>query len=168
MISINAVAQLPPEMVPPAVISFSAARKFQTEVSIDISLPHARHDFHGFQRQTTAEQFSRFVEHHMPAAKVRACTILGEFEQAQGELVGKAVIFSDGKAGTVERVCLDEIHGLRASLFADTKGTGPSDHQIRSGGLRRWRQMNALGFSAGRRHPGVTHLCEVISYVSVS
>ena len=27
--------------------------------------------------------------------------------------------------------------------------------------------MNALGFSAGRRHPGVTHLCGVISHVSV-
>ena len=52
----------------------------------------------------------------MPAAKVRACTILGEFEQAQTELVGKAVILSDGKAGTVESVCLDEIHGLRISI----------------------------------------------------
>ena len=51
----------------------------------------------------------------MPAAKVRACTILGEFEQAQSELVGKAVILY-GKAGTVERVCLDEIHGLRISI----------------------------------------------------
>jgi len=52
----------------------------------------------------------------MPAATVRACTILGEFEQAQTELVGKAVILSDGKAGTVVRVCLDEIHGLRISI----------------------------------------------------
>jgi hypothetical protein len=49
----------------------------------------------------------------MPTAKVRASTILGEFEQAQAELVGKAVNPSDGKAGTVENVWLDEVRGLR-------------------------------------------------------
>jgi hypothetical protein len=52
----------------------------------------------------------------MPTAKLRAFTILGEFEQAQTELVGKAVILSDGKAGTVEGVWLDELHGLRISI----------------------------------------------------
>ena len=52
----------------------------------------------------------------MPAVKERACTILGEFERAQSELVGKAVILTDGKAGTVESVWLDEIHGLRISI----------------------------------------------------
>jgi hypothetical protein len=52
----------------------------------------------------------------MPAAKVRASTILGEFEKAQTELVGKAVILTDGKAGTVEGVWLDEMHGLRISI----------------------------------------------------
>jgi hypothetical protein len=35
----------------------------------------------------------------MPIVKLRATTILGELEQAQTELVGKAVILSDGKAG---------------------------------------------------------------------
>jgi hypothetical protein len=49
----------------------------------------------------------------MPTVKVRASTILGELEQAQTELVGKAVILTDGKAGTVESVSLDEMHGLR-------------------------------------------------------
>ena len=49
----------------------------------------------------------------MPTVKLRASTILGEYEQAQTELVGKAVILSDGKAGTVESVWLDEMHGLR-------------------------------------------------------
>ena len=44
----------------------------------------------------------------MPTVKIRASTILGEFGQAQFELVGKAVILTDGKAGTVENVCLDE------------------------------------------------------------
>jgi hypothetical protein len=52
----------------------------------------------------------------MPIAKVRAFTILGEFEQAQTELVGKAVILTDGKAGTVESIWLDELHGLRLSI----------------------------------------------------
>ena len=52
----------------------------------------------------------------MPTAKVRATTILDEFEQAHTELVGKAVILTDGKAGTVDDVWLDETHGLRISI----------------------------------------------------
>ncbi|MEA2913751.1 MAG: hypothetical protein QOJ15_5832 [Bradyrhizobium sp.] len=52
----------------------------------------------------------------MPAVKLRASTILGAFEQAQSELVGKAVVLTDGKAGTVEKVWLDELHGLRISV----------------------------------------------------
>jgi hypothetical protein len=52
----------------------------------------------------------------MPTAKLRAFAILGEFEQAQAELVGKAVILSDGKAGTVDGIWLDELHGLRISI----------------------------------------------------
>jgi hypothetical protein len=35
---------------------------------------------------------------------------------AQSELVGTAVILTDGKAGTVENVWLDEVHGLRISI----------------------------------------------------
>jgi hypothetical protein len=52
----------------------------------------------------------------MSIAQVRASIILGEFEQAQNELVGIAVILADGKAGTVEKVWLDEWHGLRVSI----------------------------------------------------
>lgn len=52
----------------------------------------------------------------MPIAKNRASTILSEFEQAHTELVGKAVILADGKAGTVEGVWLDEMHGLRIAI----------------------------------------------------
>jgi ABC-type branched-subunit amino acid transport system ATPase component len=33
----------------------------------------------------------------MPSAKLRASTILGAFEEAQSELVGKAVVLTDGK-----------------------------------------------------------------------
>ena len=52
----------------------------------------------------------------IPTVTLRASTILGAFEQAQTELVGKAVILTDGKAGTVENVWLDELHGLRISI----------------------------------------------------
>ena len=52
----------------------------------------------------------------MLTVKIHASTILGEFEQAQSELVGKAVVLTDGKAGTVENVWLDEFHGLRISI----------------------------------------------------
>jgi hypothetical protein len=52
----------------------------------------------------------------MPIAKRRASTILGAYEQAQSELVGKAVVLTDGKAGTVDGVWLDELHGLRISI----------------------------------------------------
>jgi hypothetical protein len=64
----------------------------------------------------------------MPTAKVRASIILSEFDQAQTELVGKAVILTDGKAGTVESVWLDEMHGLRISIRGhDGKWSQPSN-----------------------------------------
>jgi hypothetical protein len=52
----------------------------------------------------------------MPIAKVRASTILAEFQQAQAELVGKAVVLTDGRAGMVDSVWLDDLHGLRISI----------------------------------------------------
>jgi hypothetical protein len=52
----------------------------------------------------------------MPIAKLRASRILGAFQEAEAELVGKAVVLSDGKAGTIEQVWLDELHGLRVSI----------------------------------------------------
>jgi hypothetical protein len=55
-------------------------------------------------------------EQAMSSVKLYASTILGAFEQAQSELVGKAVVLSDGKAGTVDNVWLDELHGLRISV----------------------------------------------------
>jgi hypothetical protein len=50
------------------------------------------------------------------SAKRRASKILDEYGSAQSELVGKAVVFTDGKAGTVKNVWLDELHGLRISI----------------------------------------------------
>jgi hypothetical protein len=52
----------------------------------------------------------------MPSVKRFASTILAAFDAAQSELVGRAVVLTDGKAGTVENVWLDELHGLRISI----------------------------------------------------
>jgi len=52
----------------------------------------------------------------MTTEKRYAATILCALGDAQSELVGKAVILTDGKAGTVENVWLDELHGLRISI----------------------------------------------------
>jgi hypothetical protein len=51
----------------------------------------------------------------MPLVKRRALKILNELDAAQSELLGKAVVL-DGKAGTVENVWLDELHGLRIAI----------------------------------------------------
>ena len=52
----------------------------------------------------------------MPNVKNSASMILTAFGQVQSDLVGKAVVLTDGKAGTVENVWLDELHGLRISI----------------------------------------------------
>jgi hypothetical protein len=48
--------------------------------------------------------------------KDHASAILREYEQAEAELIGKAVMLTDGKAGTVDSLFLDELHGLRLSI----------------------------------------------------
>jgi hypothetical protein len=50
------------------------------------------------------------------SAEQRASAILEAYGRAQSELLGKAVVLTDGKAGTVEKVWLDELHGLRISI----------------------------------------------------
>ena len=52
----------------------------------------------------------------MPSVMRRASKILNEYGATQSELIGKAVVLTDGKAGTVENVWLDELHGLRISV----------------------------------------------------
>ncbi|MGY4573915.1 PRC-barrel domain containing protein [Bradyrhizobium pachyrhizi] len=52
----------------------------------------------------------------MPSVNRRAPKILKEYGEAQAELIGKAVVLTDGKAGTIEYVWLDELHGLRISI----------------------------------------------------
>ena len=73
------------------------------------------------ERRTVSHssEFHRRTSHplsSMPLAKVRALTILGALAEARSELVGKTAILTDGEAGTVEQVWLDEHHGLRISI----------------------------------------------------
>jgi hypothetical protein len=52
----------------------------------------------------------------MTAVKRHAVAILHAFEEADAQLVGKAVVLTDGTAGTVEAIWLDDVHGLRISI----------------------------------------------------
>lgn len=52
----------------------------------------------------------------MKLPKDRASAILREYVRAETELTGKAVVLADGKAGTVNGLFLDELHGLRISI----------------------------------------------------
>ena len=55
-------------------------------------------------------------EVRMTAVKRHALAILHAFEEADVQLVGKAVVLTDGTAGTVEALWLDDVHGLRISI----------------------------------------------------
>jgi hypothetical protein len=50
------------------------------------------------------------------AVKRHAVAILHAFGKADEQLVGKAVVLTDGTAGTVEAMWLDDVHGLRISI----------------------------------------------------
>lgn len=50
------------------------------------------------------------------AGEARAISILRELHAAEEELVGRVVVLSDGKAGAIEHVYLDDLHGLRISI----------------------------------------------------
>ena len=53
------------------------------------------------------------MTHHLD---IHASTILAAYGRACAELMGSAVVLTDGKAGTVEELWLDELHGLRISI----------------------------------------------------
>jgi hypothetical protein len=52
----------------------------------------------------------------MTTVALRASTILSAYDEVHSHLVGKTVVLTDGKAGTVESVWLDEVHGLRIMI----------------------------------------------------
>ncbi len=56
------------------------------------------------------------TEHDISRADKRALNILSELHAAEKEMVGKAVVLTDGKAGTIDHVFLDDVHGLRISI----------------------------------------------------
>ena len=60
----------------------------------------------------------------MTTVKRHAVAILHAFEEADAQLVGKAVVLTDGTAGTVEAIWLDDLHGLRISIKSHP-GTWP-------------------------------------------
>jgi len=58
----------------------------------------------------SAKQWTSNAIGEAPCVKNIECTV------RRSELIGKAVVLTDGKAGTVENVWLDELHGLRISI----------------------------------------------------
>jgi hypothetical protein len=46
----------------------------------------------------------------------RAMNILCELHAAEKESVGRAVVLTDGKAGTIDQLFLDDEHGLRIAI----------------------------------------------------
>jgi hypothetical protein len=82
----------------------------------DTRLPRPGHDLLTFRRQHNSTGSLAFFWNIMTTVKLRASTILTAFGDVQSDLVGKAVVLTDGKAGTVENVWLDELHGMRISI----------------------------------------------------
>jgi hypothetical protein len=79
-----------------------------------ILLPRACHELRAFI--CDAGPLTNYTSHIVPRAQARACAILAEFNNAQTDLIGKTVVLTDGKAGTVNELWLDEFHGLRISI----------------------------------------------------
>ncbi len=46
----------------------------------------------------------------------RAANIIRELQTAEKELVGRAVVLTNGNAGTIDGVFIDDVHGLRISI----------------------------------------------------
>jgi hypothetical protein len=82
---------------------------------MDILLSCVCHELHAFICDA-GPRLQTYTSYIVPSAKASACAILSEFNKARTELIGKAVILTDGKAGTVDEVWLDELHGLRISI----------------------------------------------------
>jgi len=64
---------------------------------------------------------------------ILASTILSTFEEARSQLIGKSVVLTDGKAGAVEDVWLDELHGLRVSIKGHDGEVADFNRQTRAG-----------------------------------
>jgi hypothetical protein len=89
-------------------------RQFACHMNIlsDTRWPRRGRDLHTFGMQSCRLAGWPGSGDTMATVKFHAATILSALGDAQSKLVGKTVILSDGKAGTVENVWLDELHGL--------------------------------------------------------
>jgi hypothetical protein len=67
-------------------------------------------------RFSLAKLFQRRPNSGSSSGGERALNILAELHAAEQDLVGKAVVLTDGKAGTVDHLYLDDVHGLRISI----------------------------------------------------
>jgi hypothetical protein len=117
------------------------------------------------ERSPLAKPQSTDQQSTMATVQARACTILVEFGRARTELAGEAVILTNGRAGTVDRLWLDEFHGLRISIRSQ-EGNWPVS-TIKScgavGSSGRYAQQScggasksAMGQNATRRPRNVT------------
>jgi hypothetical protein len=74
----------------------------------------------GWARKTTPNKCTWLVTISailaLMTGEERALNILRELQAAEEELVNKTVVLTDGKAGTIVRVYLDDVHGLRMSI----------------------------------------------------
>ena len=88
---------------------------------------------------TTRRSFAGYslAAEAMMTVKLHASTILAALAEVQSKLVGKAVVLTDGKAGTVENVWLDELHGLRISMQGPRRQMANLDHKTRANRPRR-------------------------------
>src|SRR5258708_39947001 len=98
----------------PADRMISRSRKESFRHSVALRPPRLLHLSNATRRRRLARP--RYLGNTMTTVKLCASTILTAFADVQSELVGKAVVLTDGKAGTVESVWLDELHGLRISI----------------------------------------------------
>src|SRR5258707_15090375 len=73
----------------------------------------------------------------IPTAKLNASTILGAVDEAPSELVGKAVVLTDGKAGTVEGVWLDELRQEQQVVIAGENVQGTELDEVEPTGRGR-------------------------------
>jgi hypothetical protein len=92
----------------------------------------------------------------------RAMTILSELHTAEKELVGKAVVLTDGKAGTIDQLFLDDEHGLRIATHRELIARAARDRQDGDRQLRRWCSVrdHPAGPGMKQRQIGVISPCE--------
>jgi len=94
--------------------------------------------------------------HTMTTVKLSASTILTALGDVQSELVGKAVVLTDGKAGTVENIWLDELHGLRIAITGHDGKWPISTIKFEQSHLKSASSINMARHAASRKRKSQT------------